>query len=57
LSKTPQWRFWAIPDLIGDSKANLDQLLNLTLLESRNYFSRCALHDACRERLGCTPPR
>jgi hypothetical protein len=45
LSKTPQWRFWAIPDLIGDSKANLDQLLNLTLLES------------CRERLGCTPPR
>ncbi|MCX5948967.1 MAG: hypothetical protein NTY67_12570 [Cyanobacteria bacterium] len=43
--------------MIGESKANLDQLLNLTLLESRSYFSCCALHADCRERLGCTPPR
>ena len=42
-------------ELIDYIKANLDQPLNLTLLESRSHYSRRALQYAFRERLGCTP--
>ncbi|MFZ0406905.1 MAG: AraC family transcriptional regulator [Cyanobium sp.] len=45
----------AFDELIDFIKANLDQPLNLTLLESRSHYSRRALQYAFRERLGCTP--
>jgi AraC-like DNA-binding protein len=45
----------AFEDLMAYIRANLDQPLNLTLLESRSNYSRRALQYAFRERLGCTP--
>jgi len=44
----------AFDELIDYIKANLDQPLNLTVLESRSHYSRRALQYAFRERLGCT---
>lgn len=42
-------------ELIDYIKANLDQPLRMSDLETRSNYSRRALHYAFRERLGCAP--